>query len=493
MNNILSVFIHNRSCLAKIILLVMLFFGVNLYLSFATDTYATFRGGFYGAGIDMVMRNGRPIIGLIYELHYLSGLSNISFYYISSVLALIFLGIAIWIYQGILETYKIKENIRILLAFAGIANVFIIEYFMFIEKCGFMLAVLFNVIGVYWIEKFFRKKKKRYFGLAIIAMILAIFTYQGTVALFVILSIPFAMKNAENFKDYLSKGLAIGIVYIIPVIVDLLAFKFIFKSLRMVGGVNYTATLREVIMGIGPQGIETFNLLPQYLFLIIAFVVFVSVVVWSVVCQKSLWRIFNACVIVLATCIFSAAPILQGSGWWLTRTVYPGASIIAVLAIDLFVNKEEVSVNECIKKTVQVTVLVAITVLLVTQYFSFNKIYIDKYRLNALDQYRYQYIYQEICNYQEATGTEIKKIAFYADARKSRTQYSNLYDTGDLVVSAFLTNWSDISAMNYYLQTHYEKIDPVKEYVIYFADKNWNSLSHEQLIFDGDTLHICVY
>lgn len=49
----------------------MLFFGVNLYLSFATDTYATFRGGFYGAGIDIVMRNGRPIIGLIYELQYM--------------------------------------------------------------------------------------------------------------------------------------------------------------------------------------------------------------------------------------------------------------------------------------------------------------------------------------------------------------------------------------------------------------------------------------
>ena len=151
---------NKKSCLIKIALLVMLFFGVNLYRSFATDTYATFKSGFLNAGKDMTMRNGRPIIGLIYELHHLTGLSNESFYYISSFSALILLGLSIFIYQGILEKYGIGENVRILLSFAGIANIFIIEYFMFIEKCGFMLAILFDVCGVYWIEKFFAERER---------------------------------------------------------------------------------------------------------------------------------------------------------------------------------------------------------------------------------------------------------------------------------------------------------------------------------------------
>ena len=108
----------NRSCIIKIVLLIMLFFGVNIYLSFATDTYATFRSGFTYGFKDVTMRNGRPIWGLLYGLHYLSGPTFEGYYYISSITALIFLVWAIWIYQGILEKYGIGENVRILLAFA---------------------------------------------------------------------------------------------------------------------------------------------------------------------------------------------------------------------------------------------------------------------------------------------------------------------------------------------------------------------------------------
>ena len=156
--NIISKLSENKSCIVKIMVLVLLLFGTNIYLSYATDSYPILTYGFQNAAVDTIARNGRLIACLIYKLHYLSGLSNISFYYISSALALILLAISIWIYQGILKKYDVKENIRILLSFAAIANIFIIEYFMFIEKCVFMLAILLNVMGVFWIEKFFLEK-----------------------------------------------------------------------------------------------------------------------------------------------------------------------------------------------------------------------------------------------------------------------------------------------------------------------------------------------
>lgn len=188
MKRIWSILFQQRGSVVKITALVLLYFGINSYLSFATDTFATFSTGFYGAGLDMAMRNGRPVIGVMYILYALSGLSNVSFYYISSLLALLFLVCSVWIYQSTLTRYGVKENIGILLAFASVANIFIIEYFMFIEKCGFMLAILLNVIGVYWIEKFFDDHKIRHCCFSMVSMILAAFTYQGTIALFVILS-----------------------------------------------------------------------------------------------------------------------------------------------------------------------------------------------------------------------------------------------------------------------------------------------------------------
>ena len=61
------------------------------------------------------------------------------------------------------------------------------------------------------------------------------------------------------------------------------------------------------------------------------------------------------------------------------------------------------------------------------------------------------------------------------------------------MVSAFYTAWSDIYALNYYLGSDYEKVDPLDKYTEYFASRDWNQLSQNQLIFEGDTLHLCVY
>ncbi len=101
MRNMLSKLSENKSCIVKITVLVLLFFGVNIYLSYATDTYYHLAKGFQKSAISIVTNSARFVLGLIYELHYLSGLSRISFYYISSALALVFLFISIWVYQGI--------------------------------------------------------------------------------------------------------------------------------------------------------------------------------------------------------------------------------------------------------------------------------------------------------------------------------------------------------------------------------------------------------
>lgn len=357
-----------------------------------------------------------------------------------------------------------------------------------------MLAILFNVMGVFWIEKFFSERKRKYYFLTVTCMILAIFTYQGVVALFVILSIPFAMKRARDFREYILNGVLIGAAYAIPAIIDLLLVQLIIKSSRIVQKTDYRATLKNVLKGIVYNGKETFNILPKYLFLIVSFAIFIALIVSAVTSGKRLWKIFNALIIIIAGCVFSTATILQGSGWWAVRTVYPIASIAPVLAIDVFINGgSAIPPNEFIKKTVQAVSAVSISVLLIFQYLSFNRIYIDKYKLNALDQYRCQYIYQAICDYQERTGIEVTKIAVYSDAKRSRSQYSDLYSTGDLVMSSFITSWSNVSALNYYMQTDYVKIIPEYKYTKYFSEKNWDRLSTDQLIFDGDTLHMCVY
>ena len=106
-HNLLSKTVKEKYSVLKVFFLVLLFFGANVFLSFSTDSYSTLSAGFHTAAQDMLERNGRPIIALIYKLHSLSGLPGISFYYISSGLALLFLGIAVWLYQKLLARYSL--------------------------------------------------------------------------------------------------------------------------------------------------------------------------------------------------------------------------------------------------------------------------------------------------------------------------------------------------------------------------------------------------
>ena len=484
---------HEKSSLIKTILITVLFFGVNVYFSFTTDTYSTFKVGFNIAALDMLMRNGRPIVGAIYELHFLSGLPKESFYYISTALALLFLTFSVWLYQKMLAKHGVSENSRILVSFASIANICVIEYFMFIEKCGFMLAVLFNVLAVYFIERVFTSRKIGFMAAALVIMVLAIFTYQGTIALFVILSLPFAFKYANSFKSYVINVVSIGICYAFSVLACFAAFKYVFKSARVSAAIDWAGNIKNVVYGVLRYGRSTFGVLPKYVFLILTFIVFSAAILLAVRHRHKGMCILNIFVIGFASVIFPTAPILQGSGGWALRTIYPIASVVGAFAVHLLINSEDRNEkDEGVGRIRKISVLM-IGVLLACQYISFNKIFVDKYKLNALDEYRYDYVGQAINDYQRDSGEKITKVSFYSDASRTYPAYLNLFSQGDFTISAFYTEWSDINALNYYLGSDYEKAIPSDKYSEYFALQDWNQLSQDQLIFEGDTLHLCVY
>ena len=48
-----------------------------------------------------------------------------------------------------------------------------------------------------------------------------------------------------------------------------------------------------------------------------------------------------------------------------------------------------------------------------------------------------------------------------------------------------------MSSMNYYSGRVFERGEMVPEYVDTFAGIDWNAFSEDQLIFDGDTVHVC--
>lgn len=301
--------------LISITILAFLFFGVNIYLCMATDTYWSFTAGFKAPALDMYERNGRIVIAILYGLHYLSKLPAECFYYISSFLAMLFLILSIWLYESILKRYIDNYKLRVFISFICIANIFIIEYFMFIEKGGFLIAIFCNVVASYFFEKLLRTKKKRNAIWAAIALIVAVFSYQGTIALFVVLSIPFAYKYAKNAVSYIGILFVGGVIYLIAALACVLGFKFLFMSNRMIDNLNLLANIKYTVEGTWAKLISTFDVLPHGFYICLVAIIFI-VSICAIIANKEkiVFQIVNTIIIALAVCIFSTASILQSTG-----------------------------------------------------------------------------------------------------------------------------------------------------------------------------------
>ncbi len=476
---------------AKLFVIMLLFMGGGFYINFAVDTYWTFMLGFNFAAADTLTRNGRPIIAIVYKIYDIIGASGESFYYFSFVLAFICFVIAIALYERVLSTFIDNENLRIILSLLSILNLFAIEFFAFLEKGLFAFAILCNVIAVYYIDKALSEDTKMPYIWAMIAVFLATLTYQGTIALFFILSLPVMYRRTKEFRKYIKGLIMLVLVYWVPVSIDMLLFKIWFSPDRAVYKDTLLDEIYHVIFAYKKVYKSAFDLLPSYMFFVMAILaMFISFAAILLKEKRTYMDFINYIILILAVNILPIASVLM-SPIVRPRIVYPLASLFGVYAVNYYINcpirfgaKEKVFSFSF--STICVIVLVA-------QYFSYNKIYTDRYKMNYADFIRVQEIGQAITEYELQTGNKITQIAFYRDANHDIPYYSGLYFDGDLVVSGFHSWDSQLRMVNYYLGADYAICPEDDSYAEMFSKLDWHGYSPSQIICDKDTLHYCVY
>ena len=126
-------------------------------------------------------------------------------------------------------------------------------------------------------------------------------------------------------------------------------------------------------------------------------------------------------------------------------------------------------------------------------FYRFIKIEIDHYILNYEDKVICQDIGKKIKEYENNTGIKINKISIYKD-KNARYSYKNLFVTGDINITGFATDWSDVDLINYYNNINLKKVEKDKEIEENFANNDWTRFdSREQIIFKNNTIHLCVY
>ena len=489
------------------ILIVIAFFGIFIKMDYATDTYCVF-GTPASQMIQHFIKSGRFVTAASQSFLTLIHSGNEVAYLLSITLALIATGVSIY------KLYKIFEEDIPYSIIAGLAsiliiiNVFSIELYLFLEKGILMLSVLLCVLAFEKMISFVKGENKvKSIVLAFIYMIIANFSYQGTVALFVALCCIYIVKHSKDIKSFVINNIITGICYGIPALINYLTVKFIFGNTRVSGEYNLLLSIEKIWLNTKEMITYTYKILPQYLFIGILGIVGITCIICLIMKKeeqindennirrtmfapttKKILLILGLIYVIIATFVVTIFPqIMQSTNsiGFAPRSTYTFASLIGIIVVYTFINTKP-------KKLTKDILSIILIGYLVIQYASFSNIARDRYSLNYMDYNQFLQIQTIVEAYEKETGNTITKIATYKN--EPQGTYPGIFISGDINLKAMCPDWSRIDYLEYYFNRTLEEVEKSEEiYNTYFKDKTWKFFDKEQVVLKDDVMHIYVY
>lgn len=482
---------YNEWLLGLIFLFMMV--GASIYPNYATDTYATFAHPEESA-FDMLTRNGRPVTALIYKLSILLHIEGITLIWTYTIFGIFCLYLAIMLYEDSLRKYLSNDIIRCLLATLTICNIYIIEYMLFLEKVAFMLAILCGVIAYRQIQSMIEGTNTRsiffHSSVTLLSLIVCVNCYQPTLSLFIVLLLPIILRKSYAWGKKLKWLATCSLMYSMAGVVNLVILST-FASIRT--GSTHPLYERVSSFFILPLNtIHTCGIVPKW-FWILTVIIIAGFILNASKKVIGIWNtLINIILIGLVTETCTLIPFILGVGVYTPRVLYVIACLPMILIVFGYTNHVFNGSHSSEIRRESKLMMTFLTLILVVTSFYFNQIFKDKYITNALDEYRCQIIGEAIREYEHNSGRTIKRIAFYDDQQLD--EYNSILKTNpQFREPSFKPYWSDLNAINYYLGTNYVRCNKIDIIAKYFSRHDWKRPSYKQLMFDGETLHICKY
>ena len=281
-------------------------------------------------------------------------------------------------------------------------------------------------------------------------------------------------------------------VYGIPAIINFVTVRFIYGNSRVSGKIVLSESISKIYAGIKEMILSNYGLFPKYLFFIfltalIIYGIFKIIKSFEATNQKVLY-ILGIFYILVGTLAFTIAPqLLQSTNeiWFTARSTYAFTSILGILLI-YFSSIIKIDNKEAI------IILATSCIFLLIQYIYFAMYTIDNYKVNFEDKEITNQIEELINNYEKETGNVITKISIYNDMNP-KYSYDDIKCIKDMNIKAFAHDWSASAIINFYMRRNLVSVPNDDEIKSKFSEQDWNYFNEEQLIFQGDTLHLCNY
>ena len=470
-------------------IIALFFFGAFSKMQFSTDTFAVIRSEPNGI-LNNFLYSGRIITAIFYKIFININISQNIVYLLSTIIA--FIGIAISMY----EIFKLLKNkidsdiLSILISTIVIINPFSIELFLYIEKGIMVLSILLCVLAVKRLIKYIEGAHNKELFISFLYMIVSLFSYQGTVAIFIVLSSVVIAVYSDNIKKFIKYNIIDILIYGIPSIINLFIIKVIFTGNRVSGRIEILEKTQKIVDGCKNM-FNTYSILPKSFFML-SIIFILSLALISIMTNKKskIIEIFKIIYIFIMTTVFAVLPqvlLNTDSIWFVSRSTYAFASILGALEMYLVFGD---NIN---KKQIITKILIVFNIFfLLVQVYRFSGIISDHYKLNYIDKIRTFNIVEKISEYEQNTGNNVTKISIYKD-ENTRYSYSELFCSGDINISSFATDWSDINAINYYNNRNFEKVDNDEFIKEKLQSRDWDIYKEEKIIIEGNIAHIYVY
>lgn len=465
-----------------------------------TDSYWNIQDG-YDIYKLTPLKDGRIIHYIILSIVSKTGIPMEAWILISQYISLIIYSVSILnIYKVIksIADKKIKEeskkkrkviNIVILLAsFLIILNPMTVECFAYVENIIMSLSIL---LITYASKTLYENKRYAYIK-TLVLMILAALSYQGTLNMWILLSILFFTiddedKKGKDWAKYLFKMATIIIILLLSIMAVLkIGELFTNENQERIGNfsLNIIKTVYLMILGsIQIVTTSTFNLFPEYLICSIILITLILLFVLTKKNTKSIILKYLFCIfIIIASCIvpvfLQRIPAISARISLAIGGII-GFSIIYTLFKTL--NSKE--------KNIAYILLVISIIYLSINIFDYYNLAIMNQITNQEDEKFCKEIDECIIEYEENSEYEVKNVIFI---RGGKDTYNNL-PQNTFTQKTLLAVYANLHCLNYYTGRDLEKIEVTKEiYKMHTKSEEWTKSKNENINFYKETLYVVV-
>ena len=390
---------------------------------------------------------------------------------------------------------KGKKFILLLICYIIIFSYLSIEYIFFLETCIMCLGILLSVIA----SKVIVKKEKYAFLKAFLILLMAVFCYQGTIAIFpMILLTYYAIIEPVSFKEYIKLVIKFALIYGIVMLTNIVFVKILFPSGSriQIGASGVVLSFDSILKWLKYIVVDSMEVILPFVHIGIIIVTFIFILMAKETAKKKIYKIILYFGIILGSIIICMMPVFVSTGLDLTPRMCSAfgytIGISLLFMLETAETLEAVHTHTLCFYEIVLIYLIAITIFILNAilYMVLTRQHI---LVNEADRSVGLKIGEIVNDYEQSTGIKISKaytvhsneVQNYLDDNFIHVLSYNQKATASW--SAMCLIWSHTHPME-----HIGRIS-IENFLQYYKMVNYEEFLENRVYIDNDILFFYVY